>query len=48
MTITDTSYKLAREGKEFTCPRCGYPITSEPCILYPGGWEVLSKIIEEF
>jgi ribosomal protein S27AE len=48
ITITDTSYKLAREGKESTCPRCGYPIASEPCILYPGGWRVLSKLIEEY
>jgi len=48
ITITDTSYKLARKRKEPTCLKCGYPIASEPCILYPGGWSVLSKLIEEY
>jgi len=47
IAITESSYKLARKGKEPTCPKCGYPIASEPCILYPGGWSVLSKLIEE-
>jgi hypothetical protein len=47
MSITESSYKLARERRELTCPKCEYPLIAEPCILYPGGWKVLRDLIEE-
>jgi DNA-directed RNA polymerase subunit RPC12/RpoP len=40
------SGQLARRGREVECPKCGYPISAEPCILYPGGWRVLKEVIE--
>lgn len=43
-TITSTSYNLARERRELECPRCGAPVLSEPCILYPYGWRMMKKI----
>jgi hypothetical protein len=46
-SITDTSYRLARQSRELECIKCGAPILSEPCILYPRGWEVLKSITEE-
>jgi len=46
-SIADTSYKLAKERRELECPKCGTPLLSEPCILYPHGWEVLKEITEE-
>jgi predicted nucleic-acid-binding Zn-ribbon protein len=47
MSVTETSYRLAREKRELTCPKCGRPILSEPCILYPGGWKTIKELITE-
>jgi predicted RNA-binding Zn-ribbon protein involved in translation (DUF1610 family) len=47
IAITDSSYKLARQRKELTCPECGHGLAASPCILYPGGWAVLDELVKK-